>query len=391
MDLRWSEEELRFREKARAFIEACLPSDIRGKVLAHKELAKDDYVRWQKILHANGWMCGSWPAEHGGAGWNQMQLHIFDEECWLAGAPEVLAFGPKMMGPLVIKYGTEAQKADILPRILSSDDWWCQGFSEPGAGSDLASLRTTATIDGDHFVINGQKTWTSFAQYANRIFCLARTDPDAPQQKGISFLYFDMDTPGVTVRPIRLLDGTCEVNEVFLDNVRVPVGNIIGGLNQGWTCAKSLLSDERINAGKLGRTKRELRLLKRIAARPQRNGRRLIDDARFAEKIAQIEVDVLALEYMTLRLIANAAKGKGLGAEASLLKLRGTDIAQAIAALLIDAVGERGRDLGPARPEPGDPTPEALMSQYLNWRKVAIYGGSNEVQRNIIAKSVLRL
>jgi alkylation response protein AidB-like acyl-CoA dehydrogenase len=379
-----------FRQEVRAFLRDALPTDLAAKVLSHSPQSKADFVRWEKILRAKGWLAYSWPVEFGGTGWTPLQAYIFEEECWLAGAPELYAFGFKMLAPVIMHYGSEAQQRYYLPRILDSVDWWCQGYSEPGSGSDLASLKTSARVDGEHFVLNGQKTWTTLAQYADKMFCLARTDPEARAQEGISFILLDMQAPGITVRPIVLLDGEPEVNEVFFDNVRVPRQNLVGEINKGWTYAKSLLSHERLNAGKIGRSKRELALLKRIASLPDARGRRLLDDPRFAERIAVAEVDLLALEHTTLRLIAAAAAGQGLGVEPSILKIRGTEIAQQLSVLLVEAIGPYQAQ---AFAGGGDdlPLPAALVAQYLNWRKLSIYGGSNEVQRNIIAKFALGL
>ncbi len=379
-----------FRDEVRAFLRAELPAALRDKVLAHAPLGKDDYVAWQKILAARGWLAPAWPQALGGTGWTPRQIYVFEEECWLAGAPEVFAFGPKMLAPVLMQHGSQAQQAEYLPRILSSADWWCQGYSEPGSGSDLASLRTRGRIEGDTLVIDGQKTWTTYAQYANRMFCLVRTDPQAKPQEGISFVLFDMDTPGITVRPLILLDGHHEVNEVFFDAVRVPLRNVVGELNKGWTYAKALLGHERFNAGKIGRSLRELALLKRLAGAPDARGRRLLDDARFAERIAVVEVDLLALEQTTLRLIAAAQAGEGVGVAPSILKIRGTEIAQQLSRLLVEAAAASPAPLRCGAPD-GLPPPAALVRQYLNWRKLSIYGGSNEVQRNIIAKVELGL
>ncbi|MBH1963432.1 MAG: acyl-CoA dehydrogenase family protein [Comamonadaceae bacterium] len=383
--------ELQFRSEVRKFLSESLSAQLRSKVLEHELLTKEDLVGWQKTLNAKGWLAPGWPVAHGGTGWTPQQVYMFEEECWLAGAPEVFAFGPKMLAPVLMKHGSPEQQSFFLPRILNSDDWWCQGYSEPGSGSDLASLRTRGVIDGNDLIIDGQKTWTTYAHYANRMFCLVRTDPAAKPQEGISFVLLDMDTPGIKVRPLILLDGTHEVNEVFFDQVRVPLANVVGELHQGWTYAKALLGHERFNAGKIGRSLRELALLKRLAAQRDMRGRCLLQDPRFAERIAAAEVDLLALERTTLRLIAAAQAGVGIGVEPSILKIRGTEIAQNLSALLVEALGPyqpgaEARDVGGLLPPPA-----ALLRQYLNWRKLSIYGGSNEVQRNIIAKFALGL
>ena len=378
-----------FRHEARAFLQERLPGWLRDKVLRHEPLVKADYLVWQRILRESGFMCGTWPTQYGGPGWTPMQVHIFEEECWLFGAPDVLPFGTKMLAPLIMKFGTAKQQAELLPRIRNSEDWWCQGSSEPGAGSDLASLTTRARLDNGHFIVNGQKTWTSFADYADKMFCLVRTDPDASKQGGISFLLIDMRSPGVIVRPIPLLDGSSEVSEVFLDDVRVPAENLLGELHQGWSCAKYLLGHERANAGRVARSKRELRLLRRLAVLRAHESGSALADAAFQIEIAKAETDVYALDQLTLGLIGQASAGRAMGPEASVLKLIGTEVAQRISSLLVDVLGT---DLaGPSVPD-GDaqmPSPENLVAQYLNWRKLSIYGGSNEVQRNIIAKAVL--
>ncbi len=389
LQLPWGAQDAAFRAEVRSFLQAAVPADIRAKVLAHAVLEKGDYVRWYKVLSAKGWLGWTWPKERGGPGWDARQIHIFEEELWLAGAPEVYAFGLRMLAPVLMAHGSEAQKREHLPRILSCEDWWCQGYSEPGAGSDLASLRTSARIEGDTIIINGQKTWTTYAHFANRMFCLVRTDSSGKAQEGISFVLLDMATPGITVRPIELVDGECEVNEVFFDEVRVPLANMVGPMNAGWTVAKALLSHERFNVGKIGRSKRELDLLKRLAARPRADGTSLLGESSFARQIAQVEVDILALEATVLRLVAAVKRGQGNGAEASVLKLHGTAVAQRISGLLADAVGEEinGQE---AWTEDGL-VPSALGMQHLNWRKLTIYGGSDEVQRNLVAKLALGL
>lgn len=382
-----------FCDEVREFLAARLPAWLRDKVLRHETLVKSDYLAWQAILLERGWMCWTWPARFGGPEFSAMQAHVFEEECWLAGAPDVLPFGHKMLGPLIMRYGAPAQQSELLPRILRSEDWWCQGYSEPGAGSDLASLGMRAELRGDHFVVNGQKTWTSYGQYANRMFCLVRTDPSAAPQAGISFLLLDMDTPGIEVRPIRLLDGSVEVNEVFLQDVVVPAGNLLGELNKGWDCAKYLLGHERLNVARIGRSKRELRLLRRLAARPDADGFTLLRDPHFAERIARAECELHAVEQFTLRLLSEATAGRAIGPEASILKLVGTDLAQQISSLLVDTLGPRmmGFDGSTPASVPDEPAAGDLVGQYMNWRKLSIYGGSNEVQRNIIAKAVLGL
>ena len=396
MDLSLNAGERAFRDEARAFVADNLPPVIRRKVLDGRPLKKDDYVAWQKILHKRGWIAPHWPVEWGGAGWTPIQQYIFEEETASAGAPPIIAFGVHMLGPVLIAYGSEAQKKRYLPRILASDDWWCQGFSEPNAGSDLASLRTRARREGDVYVLNGQKTWTTYAQYADMMFCLARTADTAKKQEGISFLLLDMKSPGVTVRPIITLDGRGEINEVFFDDVRIPVSDRVGEENRGWTYAKYLLGYERTNIAGIARSKQQLRRLKSIAAAETSNGRPLLDDRRFREKIAAVEIELMALEMTNLRVLADGRPRGELGYAPSLLKIKGTEIQQSITELLLEAAGpvalpfvpealEEGSNVAPVGPAHAAP----LAPQYFNWRKVSIFGGSNEIQKNVVAKMVL--
>ncbi|GAA0846281.1 acyl-CoA dehydrogenase family protein [Marinobacter szutsaonensis] len=398
MDIHFTPEELAFRSEVRAFLEQNLPADIAEKVRLGRRLSKEDHQRWQKILNKQGWYAVNWPVEYGGTGWSVVQKHIFDEECAAAGAPRLVAFGVNMVAPVIIKFGTQAQKDYYLPRILRSEDWWCQGYSEPGAGSDLASLKTRAERDGDHYVVNGQKTWTTLGQHANRIFCLVRTDPSAKKQEGISFLLIDMDTPGITVRPIITLDGEHEVNEVFFDNVRVPVENLVGEENKGWTCAKYLLTHERTGQAGIGLSKAALAHLKDIAGAETVAGRPLIDDPLFRARIAEVEMRLMAVEMSTLRILAATRDGGVPGAESSLLKIQGSEIRQAISGLMRKALGPNALPFLEPELEPefdGEPLyrdySASPASQYFNLRKLSIYGGSNEIQKNIIAKQVLEL
>lgn len=398
MDIHFTPEELAFRSEVRAFLEQNLPADIAGKVRLGRRLSKEDHQRWQKILNKQGWYAVNWPVEYGGTGWSVVQKHIFDEECAAAGAPRLVAFGVNMVAPVIIRFGTPAQKEFYLPRILSSEDWWCQGYSEPGAGSDLASLKTRAERDGDYYVVNGQKTWTTLGQHANRIFCLVRTDPAAKKQEGISFLLIDMDTPGITVRPIITLDGEQEVNEVFFDNVRVPVENLVGEENKGWTCAKYLLTHERTGQAGIGPSKAALAHLKDIASAETVAGRPLIDDPLFRARIAEVEMRLMAVEMSTLRILAATRDGGVPGAESSLLKIQGSEIRQAISGLMRKALGPNALPFLEPELEPdfgGEPLyrdySASPASQYFNLRKLSIYGGSNEIQKNIIAKQVLEL
>ncbi|HWK48145.1 MAG TPA: acyl-CoA dehydrogenase family protein [Stellaceae bacterium] len=397
MDLRYTPEELAFAAEVRRYTEERLPRAIRDKVLTGKHITRDDYVAWQKILNERGWMAAGWPVEYGGTGWTPIQRHIFEEEIAAAGAPQAIAFGVTMVAPVIIAFGNDAQKARHLPRILSSEDWWCQGFSEPGSGSDLASLRTRAVLDGDHWAVNGQKTWTTLAQHATMIFCLVRTEPEAKKQEGISFLLIDMASPGITVRPIITIDGEHEVNEVFFDDVRVPAENLVGERGKGWTYAKYLLSNERTNIARVGQSKRELRRLKQIAAAEEIDGTSLIDTKAFRDKIAALEIDLMALDITNLRFL-DAARGKGPGVEASMLKVKGSEIQQRITELMMEAIGPYALPFDPEaldegwNGEPIGPDYAApLASRYFNARKVSIYGGSNEIQKNILSKALLGL
>ncbi len=398
MDLNYTPEEQAFRDEVRAFVRSRLPHDISRKVLEHKRLNREDFVRWQKILHEQGWMAPNWPVEYGGAGWSAVQQHIFDEECAEAGAPRVLPFGVNMVGPVIIAFGSAWQKQHYLPRILSSEDWWCQGYSEPGAGSDLASLKTRAERQGDRYVVNGQKTWTTLAQHADMIFCLVRTASTGKKQEGISFLLIDMRSPGVTVRPIITLDGEHEVNEVWFENVEVPVENLVGEEGRGWTYAKFLLSHERSGIAGVGASKRELRALKHIASQEQRNGRPLIEDVRFRDRIGRLEIDLMALEITNLRVLAAEREGRPPGPEVSMLKIKGTEVQQMLTELMMEAVGPYALPFLPdawgdhwlgERVGPGYAAP--LAARYFNYRKTSIYGGSNEIQRNIMTQHILGL
>jgi alkylation response protein AidB-like acyl-CoA dehydrogenase len=398
MDLNFTAEETAFREQVRSFMQEKLPGDIRKKVLGGLIVERDDYVRWQRILHEQGWGAPAWPQQFGGTGWNATEQYIFEEESAAAGAPRAIPFGLKMVAPVIMAFGSPAQQQRFLPKILAAEEWWCQGYSEPGAGSDLASLKMRAAREGNEYVLNGQKTWTTLGQYADWIFCLVRTDFEAKAQRGISFLLVKMDTPGITVRPIITMDGAHEVNEVYFENVRVPVENLIGEENKGWTYAKFLLGHERTNIAGIGIAKRELGRLKRIAAQEQKNGKPLLKDPMFAARVAQVEVDLTALEITNLRVLSAEAEHRAPGPEASILKIKGTEIQQAITELLTQAVGPyalqlrreamaagyQGEHIGPDYATP-------LAAGYLNMRKLSIYGGSNEIQKNIISQMILGL
>ena len=394
MDLNFSPEELAFRDEVRAFLAGNLPAETRRWVLEGLPVPSGDTVRWQQILHRHGWGGPNWPKEFGGTGWDPVRQYIFEEESAAAGAPRLLPFGLKMVGPVIMRFGNAAQQQRFLPRILSGEDWWAQGYSEPGAGSDLASLKTRAERKGDRYLVNGQKTWITLAQYANWIFCLVRTDPKVKAQAGISFLLVDMKQPGVTVRPIKLVDGSVEVNEVWLEDVEVPVENRVGEENSGWTYAKFLLGHERTNIAGIGSSKRELARLKRIAAEERKNGRPLLQDPAFAAQVAQVEIDLIALEITNLRVLSAEAERRAPGPEASLLKIKGTEIQQALAELMMHAAGAYGLQLRPEGRGSGAVGPDycaPLAATYLNLRKTSIYGGSNEIQKNIIAQTILGL
>ncbi|MBM7061743.1 acyl-CoA dehydrogenase family protein [Pseudomonas sp. UL073] len=398
MDIHYTPAELAFRDEVRAFLTAELPADIAAKVRLGKHLSKQDHQRWQQILSKRGWFAVGWPEELGGVEWGAVEKHIFDEECAAFGAPRTIPFGVNMVAPVIIKFGTPEQKAHYLPRILDGTDWWCQGYSEPGAGSDLASLKTRAVRDGDHYVVNGQKTWTTLGQYADWIFCLVRTDPEAQQQRGISFLLIDMQTPGITVRPIITLDGDHEVNEVFFDNVRVPVENLVGRENEGWTCAKYLLTHERTGLAGIGGSKALLKHLKKVARAELCDGKPLIDDPLFRAQVAEVEMQLRAIEIATLRICAAAAHGGVPGTESSILKIKGTEIRQAITHLLRKVIGpyalpmlEEELDLQFAGELLHADYSASLSGDYFNMRKLSIFGGSNEIQKNIVSKMILEL
>jgi hypothetical protein len=394
MDLSFSPEEEAFRQDVRAFIADAKPKlpDIGAAESADR--SKEEYLAWHKLLYKKGWVAPLWPKEYGGTGWNVTQRYIFNEECANAETPTTLPFGLNMVAPVIFTYGNDEQKKKFLPRILSGEDWWCQGYSEPGAGSDLASLRTKAVREGDYYIVNGQKTWTTLAQFADWIFCLVRTNPDVKQQEGITFLLIDMKSPGITVKPIIVLDGAREVNEVFFDNVKVPVANRVGEENKGWTYAKFLLVNERSGIAGVARSKKAVERLKDIARAELLDGKPLIDDEEYSRKIADLEIDLAALEYTELRTLAAESKGQMAGPESSILKIRGTEIQQRITELTVEAIGyyayPNERALG-SNEFIGPDYALGQAGRYFNVRKASIYGGSNEIQRNIIAKAVLGL
>ena len=392
MDLNFTAEELSFRAEIRQWVADNLPPDISAKVHQAQRLVKSDMQRWAKILGKQGWHGWAWPKQFGGPGWNAVQRHLFEEECALAGAPRIVPFGPVMVAPVIMAFGTPEQQQRFLPGIMSGEVWWSQGYSEPGAGSDLASVKCKAERQANgRFLVNGQKAWTTLGQYGDWIFCLVRTDNSGKPQTGISFLLIDMKSPGVTVRPIIMLDGEHEVNEVFFDDVEVPAENLIGEENKGWTYAKYLLAHERTNIADVNRAKRELERLKRIA-----KAEGLLDDMRFRDQVALLEVDIVALEMMVLRVLSAEKSGRQTLDVAGLLKIRGSEIQQRYAELMMLAGGpyslpliHEAMEAGWQGDHVGAVYCAPLASHYFNTRKTTIYGGSNEVQRNIVAQTVL--
>lgn len=399
MDLRYTEEEQRFRLEVRNFFRSALPEDIRRKVVRGQRLSREDQMRWTGLLHAKGWATPDWPVEWGGTGWNSAKRYIFKEELLMAPAPEALVFNVNMIGPLLIAFGSDEQKRHFLPRIASLQYWFCQGFSEPDAGSDLASLRTRAVRDGDHYVVSGQKIWTTLGHRADWSFLLVRTDLVAKKQRGISILLMDMKSPGVTVRPITSIDGCHELNEMFLDDVRVPVANLIGEENKGWDYAKYLLGHERSAQARVGLSKMRLERARHLAGTVRSGDGLLADDPRFRERLALIEVELKALEILTQRVIAAgpAAMGGASDPKASILKLKGVALQQAATEVLMEVAGYEAMEYdgdfvdGSAEPVGGEDWALTIAPNFYFARHVSIAAGSNEVQRNIIAHSVLGL
>lgn len=400
MNLDFSPEDVAFREEVRTFIAENYPKDLRAKQDSGEPLSKEDYLAWHKVLAKKGWVAPSWPKEHGGTDWTPTQKYIWSEEQARADTIAVLPFGVSMLAPVVYTFGTEEQKKRFLPGIYNGEVWWCQGYSEPGAGSDLASLKTKAErVTGDdgkeYYIVNGQKTWTTLGQFADWGFFLVRTDPDSKPQAGISFLLIDMKSPGIEVRPIITLEGGHEVNDVFLDNVKVPVENRIFHENQGWTCAKALLAHERSGIAGVARSKRGLERLREMATTEMSDlGGPLLSDTFFKRKVAELEIDLTALEFTELRTLAGESSGKGPGPESSILKIKGTEIQQRLQELALEAAGHYGapflHNLG-HNANIGPSYADGVAGDYFNGRKTSIYGGSNEIQRNIIAKMVLGL
>jgi alkylation response protein AidB-like acyl-CoA dehydrogenase len=400
MRVTFTDDELAFRDEVRAFLRDALPQDIARKQREGVPLERDDYVRFQKALFNRGWAGFNWPVEYGGTGWTPVQKYVFGVEMAAANAPAIIPFGLGMVGPVIYTFGSESQKQRFLPDILESNVWWCQGYSEPGAGSDLASLKTRADRVGDHFVVNGTKTWTTLGHWADWIFCLVRTSSDvARRQEGISFLLIDMQTPGVTVTPIITIEGDHEVNEIHFDNVEVPAENLVGEEGKGWTYGKVLLEHERTGTAGVAKTSYRLQNLRRQAGRSVRGAEPLANDRNFMRKLAAVEVELKALEFTELRTLAAVAAGKAPGAESSILKFKGTELQQAVDELFVEAAGYYALPYVPAqyaldfpadeRVGEGSETRSSLT--YFNFRKASIYGGSNEIQKNIVAKHVLGL
>ena len=399
MNLDFSPEDIAFRNEVRAFIEENYPPELRAKQETGEELSRDDHLSWHKILAKKGWVAPGWPKAIGGTGWTPTQKYIWSEEQARYNTVPILPFGVAMVAPVIYTFGSDEQKQRFLPGIYNGDVWWCQGYSEPGSGSDLASLKTRAVREGDFYIVNGQKTWTTLAQHADWGFFLVRTDPDAKAQEGISFLLIDMKSPGVTVRPIITLDGAHEVNEVFLDNVKVPVENRIFDENKGWTAAKFLLAHERSGIAGVARSKRGIEKIRDMAGTELSDeGTPLIEDPGFRRKVAELEIDLTALEFTELRTLAAESAGKGPGPESSILKIKGTEIQQRVTELALEAAGHYGAPFYRGFPDDGDNAhpigpdyAHRTAPTYFNVRKTSIYGGSNEIQRNIIAKMVLGL
>ncbi|MDH3490629.1 MAG: acyl-CoA dehydrogenase family protein [Gammaproteobacteria bacterium] len=399
MHVDFSPEELAFQQEVRAFFRDEYPEDIRQKRDKGMELEPEDQIRWQQLLHKKGWAGINWPVEYGGTGWTPVQKYIYATEEANANAPLVIPFGLSMVGPVIYTFGNDEQKQRFLPDILASKVWWCQGYSEPGSGSDLASLKTRADLVGDHFVVNGTKTWTTLGQHADWIFCLVRTNTDvARQQEGISFILIDMKSPGVSVKPIILLDGVHEVNEIHFENVEVPVENLVGEEGKGWTYGKVLLQHERANIAGVARSRYRLRRLRKQVKSSVRGAAPLIGDKNFMRRLAAVEVELKALEYTELRTLAAVSSGKAPGPESSILKVKGTEIQQAIDMLSVQAAGYYALPYVPEQYKPdfadqyvGEEAETQSSLRYFNFRKASIYGGSNEIQKNIIAKHVLGL
>lgn len=390
MELQFTEREEAFRREVRQFLGSALPQAVRGKLEQGVSLDKAEIVAWQRALNTRGWAVPHWPVEWGGTQWTPIEHFIFQDELQQWPAPATLPFNVDMVGPVIATFGSEAQKRHFLPRAANLDDWWCQGFSEPGAGSDLASVRTFARRAGDHYRVSGHKIWTTYAQYADWIFCLVRTNTGVKKQEGISFLLIDMKSRGITVRPVITLEGSHEINEVLLDDVQVPLENLVGAEGRGWDYAKFLLSRERTGIARVGASKQLVRRIRELAAGARRGAGTVLDQVAFRERLARVEIELKALEITQLRVVAAAGQRRGrVDPLSSLLKIRGSEIQQALSELLLEVAGPdaaRAEATEDARPGAAQAAP-----RYFNWRKLSIYGGSNEIQRNIIAKAILGL
>lgn len=403
MNLDYNEEEIEFQSEVKSFLQAQLPQELADKVKSGRELAKEDIERWQAILNSKGWLANHWPEAYGGVKWSPVQRHIFEEECCFANAPRILPFGLNMLGPVLLAFGSEKQKRYFLPKILGGSHWWCQGFSEPGAGSDLASLKTTAVLKDGHYIVNGQKTWTTLGQHANWIFCLVRTSNEGKPQTGISFLLIELDTPGIEMRPIKLLDGRSEVNEVFFQNVKVPIENLVGEENKGWDYAKYLLTYERTNIAGVGASIHALNQLKEKTKIIKIGNTTLFEDKAFSQQIAKIEIELEAMKVMNLKVLMATQEGGAPGLESSMLKIKGTEIQQSINHLSLKALGPyavfaESNSLPKHNMNTDSNNKDrfdlsllgaSASFKYFNNRKLSIFGGSNEIQKTIIAKHQL--
>ena len=398
MDLSFSKDQEIFRTEVRDFLSKNLDSDMSSKMKLGIMLSKEEIEAWHSKLNEKGWLAGSWPKKYGGQNWGVIESFIFEEECSAVGAPRILPFAFNMLGPVLMAFGSDEQKNYWLPRMLNGDDWWCQGYSEPGSGSDLASLKTAAHREGSHYIVNGQKTWTTLGQHANMIFCLVRTSNTGKPQEGISFLLIDMHSEGIEVRPIKTIDGEHEINEVFLTNVKVPIKNLVGEENKGWTYAKYLLAHERTGIANVGLSKRRISELKKIAQSVKKNKLNLTEDPLFASKLAKVEIDLANLEITNLRILSRAEAGGSPGPESSIIKILGSEIGQEIDNLTRQALGRRAvihapniLDYGYNGPQVSPIATATASGVYFNNRKTSIYGGSNEIQKNILSKAVLEL
>ncbi len=398
MDLSFSKDQEIFRTEVRDFLSKNLDSDMSSKMKLGIMLSKEEIEAWHSKLNEKGWLAGSWPKKYGGQNWGVIESFIFEEECSAVGAPRILPFAFNMLGPVLMAFGSDEQKNYWLPRMLNGDDWWCQGYSEPGSGSDLASLKTSAHREGSHYIVNGQKTWTTLGQHANMIFCLVRTSNTGKPQEGISFLLIDMHSEGIEVRPIKTIDGEHEINEVFLTNVKVPIKNLVGEENKGWTYAKYLLAHERTGIANVGLSKRRISELKKIAQSVKKNNINLTEDPLFASKLAKVEIDLANLEITNLRILSRAEAGGSPGPESSIIKILGSEIGQEIDNLTRQALGRRAvihapniLDYGYNGPQVSPLATATASGVYFNNRKTSIYGGSNEIQKNILSKAVLEL